>query len=248
MSENATPASERELPPLRIWHLMLWTAVTAVLMTIGQRLAGAENKWYAASIICWAIAGAMAVCIICLGCYWQRRGLTFFTQPAHGVAIIVVLSMLEWFLMIGIASLASLLLDREISDQYYTLPALALNLVIIGAACRLLRSLADTGPWRWFFLFGIWRASVSAVQFALHTLMVMMFDNYGYRIAYDAYYFLEKAGMTLEGFAYVLLLWAIVVDRRRMISRHWTHWGMTWVVLLAGMIGAVSTLFTYDLK
>lgn len=77
------------LPPLRIHHFMLWTVVSAVMLTV---LKTADEGTIGSSFtqtgnIPYLLIESLALCGLIAGLTWKRQGCRFFHQPGHAAMI-----------------------------------------------------------------------------------------------------------------------------------------------------------------
>ncbi len=217
--EPATPRTD--LPPLRIHHLLAWTAVTGIMLA-GQQGNSFQNaqmpfelpEWWRHAVLGVSALGAMmsaaAVTVVLFGLYWRRHGVRFFYQPGHWLLVATAVLACASFIVMPIAQLAS-------GDQPWVVlvTSLALLVFAVGLNIYIARKQCTTARWRYVF---IAKAVASLIAFVGQLVTV------------------------------IVLLRAMRGDRREELSRDWAHWsgvilelGTTammfmWVVIFIGLM------------
>jgi hypothetical protein len=219
------PTARPGPPPLRIYHLLVCTVVTAVLLTQLTQMLTSEIRQHisATNLAVDAIGLVISAAGLTLGtfsCYWRAKGYAAFSQPGQWL--------LAWFLYEVLASWSIRLLNAICPTGLRTNPALLWGLSDLASfvgellefviSCALpaiiyflaARRVADTRPWRLsFILMGLgWClpvfssirvpgvASVPRWVFVICTMVITA----------------------------LLVTWAAVDDRVRQRPRYWTHW------------------------
>ena len=211
-------------PPLRLSHIFLVTAVTALLLTAHRTLVasnelGPANGTTGAWTIFHLVSNGVAISLVGLGVFCGRPGWSFFQQPGH------------WLLALE----ALPILQNALWNLYYLNGSpwwmLTFLLPIPGTAELILRFAAawkgfGSPWWRIFFL-------------ALVVLEVIPFvaPLSGGRLAYGFFYFATLlAVIALAAFS----------DLRMSHQRDWMHWAGVAIAVL-GLIVGESTFVSYAL-
>lgn len=207
---------EEESPRLRLHHLLVLTAVMAVLLAINgpERNYGNVNykppQFFRISSLALGTAhtllSAVALTALGYGIAWHRRGMRFFDQPGH------------W-----------LLVDISIGALLYMAPSIAIrsgaaiNMVFIGyafLATIFVRMLFDIylgskkcRERRWKSVFYV--KAIANLIFGLGSLLVLL-----------------------------AIFYALRVDRKSQIVRDQTHWFGVWLQLAYSGLALVSSALT----
>jgi hypothetical protein len=198
-------------PPLRIHHIMVATAVIAVLLSINHSLRqtnsfGLSSFATSGRGITMAITAGLAATIVGFGFAWRRSGYSFFDQPGNWL-------LLSHSLTIGFFMMAAAICAFQLPDSHIatSIPfgAFYFLLIVLGIALNLWAAwrIADSIPWKFIFLvdgltviclFGvIWLGFRGLVPIVI----------WGAPIA-----------------VLLLLLLASWADRRDHVRRDWPHW------------------------
>ncbi len=226
-----------EQPRLGIIHLMLWTAGTAVLLSIVPYLrrsemfgvSGDDANANTVFLGLWAIVNGPAVASWAIF-FWRRRQNTPFpTQPGEWLLLLFgfealcgsfswlsVVVMEDWFESMGMLFFVPLLLAQ-----------LAAAIPYVVAARRARHSRA----WRVFFVV-LASASVLEVMRLLGYLPV-------WSLVYPIISIIGLGMYVLYAVATVSLLIAITHDRRRHVRRGWLH--------MTGVIVCVARAVTFGI-
>lgn len=234
--EAPPPLPTVELPRLRVIHLMMWMAATAVALLpqlmLQQRLRGASPNMPAQALPVIASIRAVAAggCILVVGIVLnaRRRGSSGRLQPGHWLAID---GTLRWMFFTAHAAMVTWIASDETKRQWLSkLHMFWGGLVFLGHMWLALR--ADQSL-RWRLAFGamaLWPvASLLVIPTASYS---GVFENLRVLFLFEA---------AVPGAQSLLLLPAIVIDATTRADRHWTHW------LGAGLRAAslVATSATY---
>ena len=202
-------------PPLRIHHILVATAVTAVFLSFARSLQQPEIGGLFAFIssgmgVMYAVSSSLALTALGLGLYWRRRGIAFFHQPGHWLLIshafgvwVVVLAAV--FLVMRPAGQSALAAD------FFGLFFLALNLAM---TCIDLIAAWRVGDTRWWRLLFIFKGLMVIGVFALSMLVFSLGSLQMFALAH--------VGVQL--FLFFLLVGAATNDRRARRKRDWPHW------------------------
>jgi hypothetical protein len=197
-------------PPLRIHHIMVATAVIAVLLSITHSLRQTNSfglSSFATSVqaITMAISAGLAATLVGFGFAWRRRGYLFFDQPGHWLLLTQAL-MICFFVMAAAISVIRLPYNQGTSAVMGLLFVL-INVANIGLNLWAARRIADSIPWSLIFLIdGL------TVVFLFGALW----------LGFPGLFFIVIWGAPLA--TVVLLLLAAWSDRRDHIRRDWPHW------------------------
>lgn len=202
---SRSPPLGPDPPPLRIHHLLIWTTLTAAIISgcmTFDRWARNGPRISNPVIIAGLVLGAVVIAgaLTCVGCgfYWRRRGFAFPQSPGDWLLTIISAS------VVGLCTVYALFLAiffASRDDDWF-----AMFYVIIGAAALIgwvylqyvgMRRRADTGAWR--FTFGVLMLSPCAAGQARMFGPVI--------IAVIA-----------------CVMWAAWNDWHHSIQRQWTHW------------------------
>lgn len=225
-----------ELPPLRIHHLMIITAVTAVLLTIARLLLPLEelvNEAAAVALYPLGMALAYSVGLACFGLayYWWRKGLPAFRQPGQWLLIVFPAYVA---LMLGAWALIQLLMRNPgAAAPFGSFQWFVVAGVLVSVLAGLFYGygawqIADTAPWRVFF-------TLKTLAYIVRIVMVMD----GVVLGSSLTAVLSRSVTTIMVVSLLFMatvLAALVVamigdfSHRR---RHWSHW--FGAVLVAGL-------------
>jgi hypothetical protein len=200
-------------PPLRIHHILVLTAVAAVLMSVTHLLRQQDylnlsqmfsSSWGAV----FTISIAIDVTLVMLGFAWRRRGYSFFDMPGHWLLLTHSLS-IGFFLAVAVALALRALGDNHVEMGpvgpiivYSTIVQLA-SIVLNGYAAW---KIADTLSWRIFFSFEAIRSvSVFAIRYFFPVSMWFVL-------------------VPLQYLPFVFLLIAAISDGIKRRPRDWPHW------------------------
>ena len=120
------PANFPSVPPLRIHHFLVATAVTAVLLAAGKSLlenndVNMSNFLESGTGIVNAISSGLAITVIGFGIAWRRAGRVFFNQPGHWLLLFATFSLVvycmlvaEWLLRLADLQRIPTMVDRRL--------------------------------------------------------------------------------------------------------------------------------------
>jgi hypothetical protein len=209
----ASPATS-ELPPLRIHHFLIWTALTAAIlsgcMTFDRWARNGppiENRIVIAGLVLAVVAVAGALTIVGSGFYWRKRGVAFPQSPGDWLLVIVVaivgLSFVAFALFVAIFLIVG---DDDWLPAYATV--VGLIQIAVWVALNVIAIRRYSGAFAWQLTFAVLMMSPFAIG---PTRLV--------------------GPITVAVIACVI--WAACVDWYKGIEREWTHWcGVACVVLL----------------
>jgi hypothetical protein len=219
-SQDSRSAAQADPPPLRIHHLLVWMAATAVLISVSlwfDRTArngpAIENKVVIASLTLCAITIAGALTFTLVGTYWRNNGYPFPSRPGEWLLCVLAYSAMAMtvafigiFIAFGIA--------HDLLAIYYPVAGLALLTYWVRMILQGRAHFADTGPWRWVF----GSLMLLPLVYLTTTWPIVIF--------------------------LACLLWASINDLQRKTARGWVHWlGVTLSIAMGcagiGIIGSL---------
>jgi len=229
MSDAELESPPAQLPPLRIHHLMLWTAVSAVLFTVLKKAAVGEfgAQMFNGGMLPTVLLESLALCGLGLGIFWWRTGLPFFTQPGHAAYVgfsLYALFHVTWTVLLAFSGPfmdyygSGSWLSWLIMYGWYglLLAQFGLNLFFAYRFRQPLR-------WRWFFLLETLAVVLQVVgQFTFN------FWVSWYAVAGGDLSWITTVNMLVQILPEVLpivcLVYVVIKDRTERIAYHWTHW------------------------
>jgi membrane-associated HD superfamily phosphohydrolase len=207
-----TPQGSAELPPLRIHHFMIWTALTAAIiagcMTFDRTARNGppiENRMIIAALMVTAIAVAGALTISGSAYYWRRHGVSFPQSPGDMLLISMAGAVLAFFAVIALLFAIFLLIgDDDWFALYYTIVGIV---VVVGWSYLQIAGMLDyANTWQWRVVFGILLLAPWIVVFFPIPVFVTFIAS---------------------------VLCASWVDWYKAIPHAWTHWcGVAFAILL----------------
>lgn len=229
LAANARPC----LPPLRVHHFLLWTAVTAVAASLqSSQLRDAQPTPFAyqgVSLI-WLIgstASATALGVV----VWARRHGQGDWQPGHGLLVLQTLNLAQWVLL-------WLPLGGPLTLWRVGVQQMVFGVLTLGISLLLARAYRGT-PWGWLFVLLALAPLLQPLLRALAQHVLLAPFNFRATIA-TAY----AVQLALSGLTCAVAALGLLHDRRRGVARHWTHWvGVAPLVLgvvLSGVILVVE--------
>lgn len=241
--ESSKQCADRNLPPLRLAHLLLYVAVASVYlaMAMSWRWNNSEDMrasdpryWHIISTPPALWNAATTTVVILLVCWtFQRRDV--LRQPGHWLALVYVWNPIGLYLDDPLFQLVRVLAGVGLKDDWsnfypwashihglrFLPPAIVFLCLALGW-----RKVADTWPWRLYFgMMGIWFVS-GALRWSPFSFLAM--------------YQSLKWGPRLLGVAVV----NDFLPRRP--RRHWSHWATAIQPLLAYNFSFVPP-FLWDL-
>ena len=231
MNDSLAPANPSNsvdrpnLPPLRIHHLMVWMAVTAVLISAvlwfdrtmrnGPPI---ENMAVIGALTIFAIAVSGALCCAAWGLSWRRRAVDFPVEPGEQLMMLIAAAAAGFVAAAALSLAVFFLIAHEPFPVVWYGSRIVLLVALIGACVRVARRRCDTTPW-------------SVVFYALAALPAAAW-------AIDA---TVASSATL-----VALVFAVWNDWRQPIARRWTHWFgvgvLAMIVLSCGVISLIPAV------
>jgi hypothetical protein len=207
-----TPAQRAtsDVPPLRIHHFLIWTALTAAIisgcMTFDRWLRNGppiENPVVIAGLVLGAvtIAGALT----CFGCgiLWRRRGYAFPASPGDWLLTIMAVSVVAFCgALAPFLAIFFVFGNDDWFALYYTVAGLSGLIGLAWMQFAAIKRHADSAMWR--------------TTFGVMTFIVLLLNPFtiGIRHIFGAFEFAVIA----------CVLWAAWSDWHRSIQRQWTHW------------------------
>ena len=204
------PTGASVLPPLRIHHLLAATVTAAILLSLHEVLRERDVMGFSAFFrsgqgIAYILVAALSLTLALFGLRWRHQGLAFFHQPGHWLLVSNSLSIGSIVFAVAVATLR-----WEPAQLPYTLWMfwyVGMSLVSAAVNFWAARRAADTRWWTSFFV----------ISGSLPLLMVLVYVAALYPISVYVYW--------LGGLATTLLLLAAVIsDRRAHRLRDWPHW------------------------
>lgn len=212
---STTDAEEgSRLPPLRVSHLLLWTAVASVLFAIlfsYLRTTDQIDDSQSALSLMWYLPASAELTALLVVLLARWSGVRDW-QPGHGLLLLSGLEVLA-----QLAMFVALAADGEATYWLHTLYQLFRFVLVLSVGATL--AWRTTGRWRWVF---VWAAAEPVARF-LFRLMMTFFVGYqsGY---YDLMAMAYGSMLLPQVVAAGLVTAGVLGDRRQGVSRHWTHW------------------------
>lgn len=221
-------ANDAASPPewrLRVWHFLLWTAASAFLFAL-MRLAtvSADDAFHMANLSTippYAVAMSLA-----LEGRARRRSLRvpFPVEPGEGLAIVAALQGAEYLVTL----MASQLYNVGGTYVDLWLPLLFTGIALVTLMPALLFCIRCSGgrdarAWKPLF-----RLCAFSLFLALVRQCGAVFPIPGITPVLRH----PAVAVGIDAILVALAAWTIVIDRRYVISRRWTHWvgGATWLI------------------
>jgi hypothetical protein len=221
---DASATLRSDLPPLRIHHLLLCTAVAAVLLTVWQVVYPPEARGVLTTSVCirlglsWTIY-AVGLTLATLTCWWRVKGYASLAQPGQWLLLVQVIPLLDLLVAslsrVGVAGQA--LWEKNIflwgpaeyahvaAGVLAPLASIVLPILLFGwTAWRI----ADTRPWR----------------IVLALLALVRISGVGWSILVFA------------------VVWPTVDDAIRKRRRSWTHWAGTGLFVAGHLVHFAGVL------
>jgi hypothetical protein len=248
-AESAEPiiadAVPRELPRLRIHHLMTITAGTAVILTIVRLAVPIEqitqgDRAGALLPLAYVLIYSVGFCCALFAAYWRFQGLPAFRQPGQWLLLIFPVTAIA---LLGLWAFATLLvphvpsLSVSLAVLLSLLPNVVLPLLFYGyGAWRI----ADTPWWRAFFVMLVLGALVQ---------LVLVLDMTVFRTGVNTFIFRGVASIGLVVLIQTLipaaiglsLLVAAMVNDARSHPRHWSAWFGAGLFATTRLINVIAT-------
>jgi hypothetical protein len=201
--EALAPADQHpQAPPLRIHHLLVWSAVTAVLLsaclTFDRTVRNGppiENAVVIGALVIITVSVSGAVSGLCWGLGWRWRGIEFPSEPGEWL-IVLVASFAFGYGAILLLSLGVFVIDHELFPVVWLGLRLGLFLGMMGTCAYEAWFRSDALPWRILFM-----------VLAITPIVVL------------------TLGLTAPAsVAAIVLVTAIWNDLRQGRQHRWTHW------------------------
>jgi hypothetical protein len=202
--------SPKELPPLRIHHLLAWMTVTAIMISTSltfDRQARNGPPIRDPVVIAGLILGAVALAasLTCFGfaIRWKREGCNFPDDPGDGLLLLMARSSLFVVgAIVAVFAIFAIVGDDDWILSFYVIVGLAALIIWLRSNASTLARHADTKAWRvasWMLIAAPgWMPAASLLS------GVPLFFSVAVIIA--------------------CLLWAAYGDVRQRRKRTWTHW------------------------
>jgi len=212
-AEDISLGYNGHLPPLRIHHLMIWTALTAAILGgcmgfgwSGPGWSSIDDPFIVAVLVVFAVVAAGVLTIGASAVEWRRRGIVFPRSPGDMLLVSMAGGVLGFFAMIGLLFFTVWIIG---SGGWFAL----CYIIIVGALALLGWSylqiagmLHYSNTWPWRVVFGILLLSPWMIGFFPMAILVAFIAS---------------------------VLCASWVDWRKSLSRAWTHWcGASFAILL----------------
>jgi hypothetical protein len=206
-------------PPLRIHHIMTITAVTAVLLSVGQQIRhsqrmGLEDLFASSWGAMYTVSTATSVTLVMFGFAWRRRGYAFFSLPGHWMLLMHTTG-IGFILAVAIAVFAG----DNLASAPLIVYSVGVQLILFGLNLFAAWKISDSLGWRAYFL----------VQ------SFMLVSSFFFRfllVRHEALYLVFYSPL-------LFLLIAAIGDRVRRRVRDWPHWvgvALPFAVFVTSMI------------
>jgi hypothetical protein len=242
--EAPPPLPPMELPRLRVIHLMMWMAATAVAFVPYQwwaSLRAQSSSGDEAAYLSVVTTAAYTVHGVSIGAHlfvtgcllrWRSRGVVLVPlQPGHWLAIrgavAGVLSIVLW------AAIRISGQSEPAAWRWLSIPHFSMSFVFFFIFLRAAIRRNDPARWRLAFL-------ILAVAPLIGWIATVFSSMVFWRIGFIA------PGISAAAQALMLVI-ALSGDLTRCSSRHWTHWLSTGLYI-AGLMGTASIYFAYALS
>lgn len=207
-------------PPLRIHHILIWTAVVAVFVAVHmtlRRIGSLDGVVFALMDLVDTLPQALAMGVLMTGLLWRHRGLPFFDEAGHWLLLVLVVHLLQSTLQAILFASRWNASSPGAVDQLLWLgiegiPPLAIGYMLLGPA----RRASDTIYWK--------LCCYSAGILALLPLYYFAFQFSARPIAVNYTYALWCVRLLAALGALACYVRAMRNDSRRHRSRHWSHW------------------------
>jgi hypothetical protein len=228
--QQSAPAPQ--LPPLRIHHILVATAVTAVFLSFAQALQrneiGGLSEFIASGTgVLYAVTTSLALTAVGFGLYWRRRGIPFFHQP--GPWLMVTQALGAWIVFVFAIILIYPATERNaMGGLFFALLFLGLNLAVISVDFWAAWRVGDTPWWRLLFITkGAMVIATFALPFIVRPTQI------------------SHANLGMYLLIVILLVAAASTDRLHRRARDWLHW--VGVVMSAAVYLAVTAPLLFEI-
>jgi hypothetical protein len=192
-------------PPLRIHHFLIWTALTAAIisgcMTFDRWARNGpaiENQVIIAGLVLGAAVITGALTVVGSGIYWRRHGFVFPQSPGDWLLTVLAASVASFC---GVFALFFAIFFTFGDDDWFPAYYLIVGALALVGWIRLhwiaIKRYADTAMWRTAF----WMLMLSPFAAGL----------------------IQRIGAVAIA-VIACVLWAAWSDWRKHIARSWTHW------------------------
>lgn len=242
---------DRELPPLRIHHFLVWTAVAAVLLSIEKLLLHEEavfsvQQQHVGMSALDMVWHSLAICCLGYGIYWYRSDKEFLDHPGHGLIVISGITYLLATLLSCAYVVYSLVVSQPMEgppSSVFLIIAAASGFLFLGLLIylniRFARRFADYPRWRTFYIVS---AILVVVQAVLPMLLVLVMP-FAARPGLSQFVFsLLALPSILLG---LYLVWTVVKDMREGYQFHWSHYAGVIVELGPTLMALVQTVWSW---
>jgi hypothetical protein len=201
-----------DLPPLRIHHFLIWTALTAAIlggcMTF-DRLARngrpIQDRVIVAALVLMAVIVAGVLTIVGSAYFWYEKGTIFPRSPGDILLLSIAGAALSFLAVIGFLFLVFWIIG---DDDWFALYYIIVGVVVLvgWSYLQIAGMLRYSNTWQWRLVFGILLLSPWMIGFFPMVIIVAFIAS---------------------------VLCASWVDWRKSIPRAWTHWcGAGFAILL----------------
>ncbi|TWT73498.1 hypothetical protein Pla123a_38340 [Posidoniimonas polymericola] len=206
--------TESALPPLRIGHLLLWTAVASVVFAVVfsyQRTSDQIDDPRSALTLMWYLPASAELSALLVVLLARRAGVRDW-QPGHGLLLLSGLEVLAQLVLFAVFAAAG-----EASYWVHSVYQLFRFVLVLSVGATL--AWRTPGRWRWVF---VWAAAEPIARFFSRLLI---YSFVGYQSGYHGMVAVVYCSMLLPQLvAAGLVTVGMLGDRREGKRRHWTHW------------------------
>jgi len=243
-------AAAELLPPqprMGIIHIMLWTAGTAVILTLYRNAAVLSDSEFEQGVfrqvttLIWSMIAGIGLCGVFVWVMRRRAGLAFPVHPGH------------WVLVVGGAlSLAYALIWLvwaaviDDNNRWFTLLRCAYALASLLAMGMFWFSAWRTlGPSYWVVFLGVVASRNGLV--ALELVLYSCFDRwFPLTIVADGWHLfiiIIEIVIIIEITQVVVMVTCLFKDRRVRVRRDWMHWAGMVVVLSSALLTIAQRVY-----
>ena len=239
---------EQSLPPVRIHHFMLWSIVSAVMLTL---LKTADDQGVGTSLmmggnIPYLLNQSLALCGLGMGLHWRRRGLRFFHQPGHAAFIsygIASIFLVAWTLLWKFSG-SSAMYGAGYSwlGMFLVYGWYAQLLLQAGLSLFFAYQFRAFRRWQCFFLVQALATLMQIVGYlGVNNLLVGVLRTVSADDLYRSYLIQASIPLVVETITSLCLAIVVFRDYRQRVSYHWTHWlgVFIWFVMWFAMFAAL---------
>jgi hypothetical protein len=244
--DSAVPL--RELPRLRILHLLIITAVAAVILSISRFVIPVERVLDRdqANVVALSLL-SLLIFSIGLSCFgfqlrWWWKGLPAFRQPGQWLMIVF-----PALIATGLAMLAAMFTLERISEfgsrgfmTWMQVFGLVTNICTTLFYAYATFRIADTSPWQLYFGWATLKALARLVTFLDQLLFGAVLTTSLFRNFASSPSAILALNLTVAGLNIALLSGAAIGDLPRR-DRHWSHWMGVALFVLWDVISVTAT-------